>query len=266
MKQAETNQLGNAFAQSASNTGKARQRGTETAKTFLLRLNEDERRVLRSEAGKLPLGTYISDTGAAFARALEERGYKLAQGDRRSFVAVDAHGEVYSLHRWIDLKTKDLRARVGDETKLVTVDEAKKQFVEELQPTMLRLRGELLEDITHQNRRLHEQSTSMVQRHRQARQELHESLERRQLEAARVAAVVIISRLPPTNGPHTVPVVVRVDVGSWARALKIVDLLPLNIACSEAVPDARRRFTGASTTAGLRPRPFDFARVERIAA
>ena len=36
----------------------------------------------------------ISDSRAAFARALEERGYHLAQGNRRSYVAVDCDGEV----------------------------------------------------------------------------------------------------------------------------------------------------------------------------
>ncbi|MEC9356778.1 MAG: relaxase [Pseudomonadota bacterium] len=57
----------------------------------------------------------VSDSRQAFAAALEERGYKLARGDRRSFVAVDMHGEVYAIAKWVGIKTKSVRARLGDE-------------------------------------------------------------------------------------------------------------------------------------------------------
>jgi hypothetical protein len=40
-----------------------------------------------------------SDSGMAFAQALKERGFMLARGDRRSFVAVDYRGEVYAVAR-----------------------------------------------------------------------------------------------------------------------------------------------------------------------
>lgn len=56
----------------------------------------------------------ISDGKAAFSHALEERGYKLARGDRRGFVVVDHHGEPYSLSKWADVKAKQLKERLGD--------------------------------------------------------------------------------------------------------------------------------------------------------
>lgn len=127
----------------------------------------------------------ISDTGPTLARALEERGFKLSRGDRKGFVAVDAHGEVYSLPRWIGLKAKDLRARVGDETQLASVAAARRQFAEELRPTILRLKGELLGDVTQENRRLRQQAADALLRHRQARQEFCERLEQRRWEEAR---------------------------------------------------------------------------------
>jgi hypothetical protein len=55
-----------------------------------------------------------SDSRSAFAAALWAEGYCLARGDRRGFVAVDAAGEVYSLSRWCGVRTKELRARLGD--------------------------------------------------------------------------------------------------------------------------------------------------------
>lgn len=64
-----------------------------------------------------------SDSGAAFAAALSEHGFCLARGDRRGFVAVDGAGEIYSLSRWCGVKTKELRARLGDGQDLPSVDD-----------------------------------------------------------------------------------------------------------------------------------------------
>lgn len=66
----------------------------------------------------------VSDSLKAFSNALASRGYYLAQGDRRGFVAVDWTGEVYSLSRWTDAKTKDLKTKLGDPGDLSTVAEA----------------------------------------------------------------------------------------------------------------------------------------------
>ena len=46
----------------------------------------------------------VSDTKEAFGHALEEKGYVLARGDRRGFVAVDVHGEVYAVPKLAGLK------------------------------------------------------------------------------------------------------------------------------------------------------------------
>lgn len=62
-----------------------------------------------------------SDNLASFGNALEERGYYLARGDRRGIVATDLSGQVYAVARWSGVKTKELRARLGDGEKLPTV-------------------------------------------------------------------------------------------------------------------------------------------------
>lgn len=67
-----------------------------------------------------------SDTRSAFEAALVEHGFALARGDRRGFVAVDTSEEVYSLSRWCGVKTKELRARLGNENSLPDVAEASK--------------------------------------------------------------------------------------------------------------------------------------------
>ena len=54
----------------------------------------------------------ISDSLRAFRNALESRGYYLAEGDRRGFVAIDYQGEIYSLSRWCGVKSKQLKERL----------------------------------------------------------------------------------------------------------------------------------------------------------
>ncbi|MEM8617013.1 MAG: AAA family ATPase, partial [Pseudomonadota bacterium] len=66
-----------------------------------------------------------SDSCAAFAAALWEQGFVLAQGQRRAFVAVDANGKIWSLSRWCGIKPRVLKQRLGNPTLLPTIDEAK---------------------------------------------------------------------------------------------------------------------------------------------
>lgn len=67
-----------------------------------------------------------SDTVTALGNALAERGYFLAQGDRRGFVAVDVQGEIYALSRWVGVKTNDVNDRLGSPSALPSVQEVKK--------------------------------------------------------------------------------------------------------------------------------------------
>lgn len=55
----------------------------------------------------------MSDDRKALSRALEDRGFFLAKGDKRGFVVLDHQGEVYSLPKMLDLKTKEVRERIG---------------------------------------------------------------------------------------------------------------------------------------------------------
>jgi len=62
-----------------------------------------------------------SDNAKALSHALEERGYFLAQGDRRGFVVMDTDGEVFSLARYAGVKTKDAREKLGDPEALPSI-------------------------------------------------------------------------------------------------------------------------------------------------
>ncbi len=86
----------------------------------------------------------ISDNRASFTHALEERGFKLARGDKAPFLAVDHHGEVYSIPRMVpNVKTRDVRERLGDENALPSVGEVTAQYAGEMAAAMQRHKAEL---------------------------------------------------------------------------------------------------------------------------
>ncbi|GLQ25445.1 relaxase/mobilization nuclease domain-containing protein [Sulfitobacter pacificus] len=66
-----------------------------------------------------------SDGVIGLCNALEERGYFLAKGDRRGFVALDVEGQVYSLAKWTGLKAKDVSAKLGSPNDLPSVDDTR---------------------------------------------------------------------------------------------------------------------------------------------
>lgn len=73
-----------------------------------------------------------SDGPEAFKAALEEKGYRLAQGDRRDFVVVDKAGGVHSLARRIeDVRAAELRATMAplDREALPSAEDAKRMQI-----------------------------------------------------------------------------------------------------------------------------------------
>lgn len=55
----------------------------------------------------------MSDSLSAFEHALIERGFRLAQGDRRGHVAVDFNGNAFAISRAVGLRAKEVRAKLG---------------------------------------------------------------------------------------------------------------------------------------------------------
>lgn len=71
-----------------------------------------------------------SDSKASFESALKEHGYWLAKGDRRGFVVLNHHCEVFSVPKWAGIKTKEVRARLGNEDTLPSVDQVRTQIAD----------------------------------------------------------------------------------------------------------------------------------------
>ncbi|MEO1221510.1 MAG: relaxase/mobilization nuclease domain-containing protein [Pseudomonadota bacterium] len=116
-----------------------------------------------------------SDTQQSFEAALREKGFWLAQGDRRGFVAVDWRGEVYSLSRSAGVKTKELTARLGKPSELLSIDEVRAQIGAQLTPKLVSWVKEEAKKARRTNLAAEFQREQIVQRHRKTRAELKKS-------------------------------------------------------------------------------------------
>ena len=87
----------------------------------------------------------ISDRKAAFSHALQERGYWLARGDQRGYVAVDRHGEVHNIAKRVGIKTKQVRERIGDIEALSSVADTKIEIARAMQAKMETFQREIAE-------------------------------------------------------------------------------------------------------------------------
>lgn len=67
----------------------------------------------------------VSDSRTSFAHALAEQGYILAKGDR-GHVAVDYKGEKFAVSRYVGVKARQVRDKLGEADELPDVDHAQK--------------------------------------------------------------------------------------------------------------------------------------------
>ncbi len=116
-----------------------------------------------------------SDSKKSFEIALRESGYFLARGDKRGYVAVDIHGEVYSMSRQLGQKAKALQARLGKAENLPSVSEAKDKISNLLSGLFTRYNDELKTQHQKDMRPLLRDKQEMTTEHRNIRAQLDNS-------------------------------------------------------------------------------------------
>ncbi len=127
----------------------------------------------------------ISDSRTAFASALEERGYYLAKGDRREFVAVDWRGEVYAISRWVGIKAKEVTVRLGDPEPLPSIADIEKRLAEKFTDKLQLFVDETVATHKKAELALDKNRQSVASHHRQGRAHLKQTQEsRRQQETS----------------------------------------------------------------------------------
>ncbi|MBK6897605.1 MAG: relaxase [Alphaproteobacteria bacterium] len=130
----------------------------------------------------------VADGKKAFESVLHERGFFLAQGDRRGFVAVDIYGEVFSLSKQLGIKAKALEKRLGKHTALPTVEDTKKKIEATLRGLLEKYRAELQKTHEQELRPLLRIKTTMTEQHRKDRAAQKAYQEKRWNEEQRVRA------------------------------------------------------------------------------
>lgn len=114
-----------------------------------------------------------SDSAKGFKAALEERGYFLARGDRRGFVALDTNGEVFSVPRWVGVKTKEVRQKLGDPQSLPNLGEVKRELEVKITDKVKSFIGDVDRKHDDDMLPLAYERTEMVANHRQERKAMH---------------------------------------------------------------------------------------------
>ncbi|MCI4646175.1 MAG: relaxase/mobilization nuclease domain-containing protein [Hyphomonadaceae bacterium] len=133
-----------------------------------------------------------SDSPQAFKAALLDRGLWLAKGDLRGHVLIDTQGEVFSLARTLNLKTKEVRQRLGREDDLPSVTETLSEIASAMKPVIAGHIQQVRAGFQSRSATLSHKAALMRDRHRMARTELNTNQKARHIEETKERA----SRLP----------------------------------------------------------------------
>ena len=120
-----------------------------------------------------------SDSQASFQSALKEKGYMLAKGDRRGFVAIDVFGEPYAISKWVGIKVKDVRAKITASKSLPSINEARSRFATEMQQHLKKLQDKEKQKIIDRQNQIEEKIRLLTADHQEARIVLKKRQEQR---------------------------------------------------------------------------------------
>jgi MobA/VirD2-like, nuclease domain len=114
----------------------------------------------------------VSDNKETFERALNDNGLYLAKGDRRGFVAIDYRGEVFSLNRWVNVKTRELKSRLGEPELFASADEVKRHIAARMTKKLKTYIYQAQGNITTELKPFIQRKRSLVKYHQKERQML----------------------------------------------------------------------------------------------
>ncbi|MEM9668653.1 MAG: relaxase [Pseudomonadota bacterium] len=100
----------------------------------------------------------VSDNRTSFEHALRDKGFRLAKGDRRGFLAVDTDGKEFSVPKWLGIQTKAVRERLGSENDFPSLADTKVAIGRNMLGKMDEFNAEL------RNRKDAQKSQSLIQR------------------------------------------------------------------------------------------------------
>lgn len=132
----------------------------------------------------------ISDSRVAFSHALEERGFKLAKGDRAGIVCVDMFGEVYAVPKMLGFRIKAVREKIGRERdnpeNFLSVDAAKEKNASLMLSALNRFKGEIEKTERGKTGEFERRKEDLIRRQRLERASLEKRQQERWEEESRI--------------------------------------------------------------------------------
>ncbi|MGH1432573.1 MAG: relaxase/mobilization nuclease domain-containing protein [Neptuniibacter sp.] len=126
----------------------------------------------------------VSDTQTSFQRALKERGFTLAKGDRRSVVALDQACEVYAVSKWLGHRAKQVRERLSDQDSLPSVDQARTAIAKEMAERLTFLKSQREKSAQSRLSQIEERRSALITQQQEARAQLKAEQEQRWMSEA----------------------------------------------------------------------------------
>lgn len=121
----------------------------------------------------------VSDNKKAFEQALQGYGLYLAKGNRRGYVAIDYRGEVYSLSRWVKVKAKDLKQRLGNPESLPGTDKVKAHIAQRMTENLQTYIQEAQDQLKQKVQPYIQKKRTLQNQHRNERSRLQQKQEER---------------------------------------------------------------------------------------
>ncbi len=120
-----------------------------------------------------------SDNQVSFAQALKSRGYVLARGNRGRFIALDHRCEPFAVPKWVGLKAKDVKAKLGEADGLPSFEQAKTSIAGAMSNRLTELQEQKSSDVSALIAVGKRRQKEMTARHKQERAELEQKQQER---------------------------------------------------------------------------------------
>lgn len=124
----------------------------------------------------------LSDSQSAFQNALKLRGFTLARGNRRSFVALDEFCEPYAVPKWVGIKTKDVRVRLSEPEKLPTIEDARNQIAREMTERLEEIKATQNEAVSKRQHQISQKRDALIKQQTEERERLKAEQATRQVQ------------------------------------------------------------------------------------
>lgn len=121
----------------------------------------------------------MSDSLGAFDHALRERGFRLAQGDRRGHVAIDIDGNIFAISKAVGIRAKEVRAKLGEPAHLPTVQFTQNEIASAVADKLKVFAAAQNHKLNKVEQSFEENRGALVDRQRHTRQSLYDDQEAR---------------------------------------------------------------------------------------